>query len=652
MPGETQAGRSPGRRYSTFVGIAFLVLIVVATLNTIRTQGGGTSAWAGRAGHAAARVRGPGCAHGPAGQGRQHRPGRLLDLGESLPLRRAPRPPACEIHVKGAIRVCDLFDRPLVLSFWFTRGADCLPDPGRRRPGRLPLPWPRELPLDRRPRRSRPTVRRIVDERGWRIPVGYDRDGAVSDLYRVGGCPTVAFAYPGGILDFARVGTGELSRADAHRRRRAAAAPVSSAGARRAADGRGGRARGGLGQRPSCARSFPGLALRYLLIERGSGRTPRQREGAPRGALEQVLGPAGDQPAPPADPLGVPRLLPPHRARPRRAADPGRGGRPGAHEAGRVHQPEPARRRAHDRDHRVGSGPARLRRRPRPRAGSGSARRSRARRSRGVPASLPSGTLVIADEARPLALLFGAVAAGRGVNPRTKRTILVGRAGEGRARHRRRGGDLARRRRAAQLVGPLPRMRSTMARRRFRAKGGPRARGSAGDRGGRFVACAGRGPGRRAGRRGARRRPHRASRPPGPSPPDRRCSRGGSASCSPPPFPARGSSGGSARSAGLGCSGSPSWSGCATRSPRGCTRRRPSSAGEARSRTQNRGLVEAMIAEPAALPVGAGVQRGRRRARLPPLALPASLGHPGDADGLVARQAVLGLSVSQGASAP
>ncbi len=43
----------------------------------------------------------------------------------------------------------------------------------------------------------------------------------------------------------------------------------------------------------------------------------------------------------------------------------------------------------------------------------------------GRPGDLPPGTLVIADEARPLALLFGAVAAGRGVNPGTKRTMLV-----------------------------------------------------------------------------------------------------------------------------------------------------------------------------------------------------------------------------------
>ena len=35
------------------------------------------------------------------------------------------RTPACEVDLEGAIRVCDLFDRPLVLSFWFTRGGEC-----------------------------------------------------------------------------------------------------------------------------------------------------------------------------------------------------------------------------------------------------------------------------------------------------------------------------------------------------------------------------------------------------------------------------------------------------------------------------------------------------------------------------------------------
>jgi DNA/RNA-binding domain of Phe-tRNA-synthetase-like protein len=43
----------------------------------------------------------------------------------------------------------------------------------------------------------------------------------------------------------------------------------------------------------------------------------------------------------------------------------------------------------------------------------------------GRPGPLPDGTLVIADERRPLSLLFGALAAGRGVDPKTERTLLV-----------------------------------------------------------------------------------------------------------------------------------------------------------------------------------------------------------------------------------
>ncbi len=43
----------------------------------------------------------------------------------------------------------------------------------------------------------------------------------------------------------------------------------------------------------------------------------------------------------------------------------------------------------------------------------------------GRPGSLPQGTLVICDRRRPLAMLFGATAEGRGVHPHTDRMILV-----------------------------------------------------------------------------------------------------------------------------------------------------------------------------------------------------------------------------------
>ncbi len=46
-------------------------------------------------------------------------------------------------------------------------------------------------------------------------------------------------------------------------------------------------------------------------------------------------------------------------------------------------------------------------------------------RLEGRPGELPAGTIVVADERRPLSLLFGAIASGRGVSPKTKRTLLI-----------------------------------------------------------------------------------------------------------------------------------------------------------------------------------------------------------------------------------
>ena len=69
------------------------------------------------------------------------------------------------------IRVCDLFDRPLVISFWFTRGADCLPTQDlvdgvvARYRGRVNF-------LSINVRDDRDDAAEIVREHGWRIPVG------------------------------------------------------------------------------------------------------------------------------------------------------------------------------------------------------------------------------------------------------------------------------------------------------------------------------------------------------------------------------------------------------------------------------------------------------------------------------------------------
>lgn len=127
----------------------------------------------------------------------------------------ARRTPACRIRTPGAIRVCDLFDRPLLISFWFSKGGgDCVNQQDvvsrvyPRYRGRVSF-----LSLDIRD--DRDTVRELIRQRRWTMPVGYDRDGAVAGLYHVGGCPTFAYVYPGGTLESASIGNlsaGELGK--------------------------------------------------------------------------------------------------------------------------------------------------------------------------------------------------------------------------------------------------------------------------------------------------------------------------------------------------------------------------------------------------------------------------------------------------------
>jgi len=128
----------------------------------------------------------------------------------------AVRPPACRIRTPGALRVCDFFHRPLVLSFWFSRGGnecteqqDVVDQVYARYRGRVSF-----LSVDVRDDRG--TVRGLIHSHGWTMPVGYDRDGAVAGLYRIGLCPTFAYAYPGGTLQDASIGELTAPQLEGH----------------------------------------------------------------------------------------------------------------------------------------------------------------------------------------------------------------------------------------------------------------------------------------------------------------------------------------------------------------------------------------------------------------------------------------------------
>ncbi len=197
----------PGARYPLIVGIAFVALIAYATYNSIQTDEGGLlGAEDAERGRALPEFALPDIQSGLEGDANVAQD----DCETSQNPCPEPRTPACQIEEEGAIRVCDLFDKPLAISFWFTGGAECLTEQdafnraSERFEGEINF-------LSVNIRDDIDEVRQIADERGWTVPVGWDRDGAVSNTYRVGLCPTMALALPGGILDDAVIGTDSFT---------------------------------------------------------------------------------------------------------------------------------------------------------------------------------------------------------------------------------------------------------------------------------------------------------------------------------------------------------------------------------------------------------------------------------------------------------
>jgi hypothetical protein len=199
---EARIARRPAAVYSLLVGLVFVAVIAVAGLNTLSTEDSGVLTPADQ-GSPLAQFAVPdarGELTGDANLAQDDCEVSAIPCPES-----ERRSPACQVQLEGAIRVCDLFRRPLVLSFWFTRGGDCEEEQDdfeaayRRFRDRANF-------LAVTVRDDRDEVRELIAARGWTHPVGLDSDGALSNLYRIGGCPTVLFAYPGGILHDVAIG--------------------------------------------------------------------------------------------------------------------------------------------------------------------------------------------------------------------------------------------------------------------------------------------------------------------------------------------------------------------------------------------------------------------------------------------------------------
>jgi AhpC/TSA family len=205
---EADEARRAARPYSIAVGVLFLGVILFAGINAVRNSGDA--------------VLGPEKGKrvplfaAPTATGTEDADSNI-DQGKVVNGKR--RDSACDIagSRRDVLRICDYFDRPLAIVFWFKRGCGtCRSQLDAVERVRKRVPGVHFIGVDVAD--SKDNARKEVIEHGWHFPMAYDRDGAVSQIYGIGGGPTIVFAYPGGITTDVQL--GELDERQLERRAR------------------------------------------------------------------------------------------------------------------------------------------------------------------------------------------------------------------------------------------------------------------------------------------------------------------------------------------------------------------------------------------------------------------------------------------------
>jgi len=123
--------------------------------------------------------------------------GREFDANVATKAGEGARRPACQVRGPEVLNSCELAERgPVVLAFFATGDRRCARqvDVLDRLAPRFPDVSFAAVAIKATREDAAPLVRR----HRWRLPVGYDHDAAVTNLYAVAVCPLVTFADRGG----------------------------------------------------------------------------------------------------------------------------------------------------------------------------------------------------------------------------------------------------------------------------------------------------------------------------------------------------------------------------------------------------------------------------------------------------------------------
>jgi hypothetical protein len=174
----------PGGRYGWVVGIAFILVVIVAGANALRNSGEGYQ------GVPAGEILPPFAAP-LAVDGAQDKD---VNLRKE---RDAGKPAACEIRGPMIFNVCDArAEKPLVMTFVANARSDC--EDQLDRVERVRRSFPRVGFVGVISRRDLDEAQGMVRDRGWGFPVVQDRDAQLFNAYGIGDCPTTVFAHRGG----------------------------------------------------------------------------------------------------------------------------------------------------------------------------------------------------------------------------------------------------------------------------------------------------------------------------------------------------------------------------------------------------------------------------------------------------------------------
>jgi hypothetical protein len=180
--------REPGRSYMWVVGVAGVIAIAAAGINSLGNAGRGING--PQVGKPLPRFAAPSATGNLGGD-----PNVKQSKNDNSTTNKVP---ACDVRLPGALRSCDYTSKPVVITFIVPGAPACegFLDKIQRIKGRYPKV--NFLAVVSGVHRDR--VKQLVADHGWTFPVFVDDNLAVFNTYRISLCATSVFAYRGGIV--------------------------------------------------------------------------------------------------------------------------------------------------------------------------------------------------------------------------------------------------------------------------------------------------------------------------------------------------------------------------------------------------------------------------------------------------------------------